>query len=246
MAIHLILLSVNKLHRDLLGSVEIVLDCLGALKRVTHLPPYRIPLRCHHSNILKTVLVHCRDLSFTVHYSHVRAHQDDSTTFVQLSRKVQLNCICDHAAKQRIAIDSANVPVPSQMFPLEPIGIFVNGEKMMSETGGQIQFWAHHQLAQEFYHDQKILSNVQFNVVDWNSVHRTLHNLPRHFQIWAAKHVLNIAGRMSFLAYQDDRCHRCPSCNGCAETCSHIARCPEGGRLLTFEQSALMMERWLK
>jgi hypothetical protein len=31
MAIHLILLSINKLHRDLCGSVEIVLDCLGAL-----------------------------------------------------------------------------------------------------------------------------------------------------------------------------------------------------------------------
>ncbi len=88
MAIHLILLSVNKLHRDLLGSVEIVLDCLGALKRVTHVPLYRIPSRCRHSNILKTILVHCRDLSFTAHYSHIRAHQDNSTTFSQLSQKV--------------------------------------------------------------------------------------------------------------------------------------------------------------
>ncbi len=154
-AIHLILLSVNKLHRDLLGSVEIVSDCLGALKRVTHLPPYRIMLRCCHSNILKTILVHCRDLSFTTHYLHVRVHQDDSTTFAQLSRKVQLNCICNHIAKQRIAIDGANGPVPSQMFLLEPIGIFVNGEKMMSKIGGQIRFWAHHQLAREFYPDKK-------------------------------------------------------------------------------------------
>jgi hypothetical protein len=147
MAIHLILLSVNKLHRDLLGSIEIVSDCLGALKRVTHLPPYHILPRCHHSIILKTILVHCRDLSFTTHYSHVRAHQDDYTTFAQLSRKMQLNCICNHAAKQRIVTDGANGPVPSKMFPLEPIGIFVNGEKMTLETGGQIQFWAHHQLA---------------------------------------------------------------------------------------------------
>jgi hypothetical protein len=43
MAIHLILLSVNKLHCNLVGSVEIVSDCLGALKRVTYLPLYRIP-----------------------------------------------------------------------------------------------------------------------------------------------------------------------------------------------------------
>jgi hypothetical protein len=44
MAIHLILLSVNKIHPTLVGSVEIVSDCLGALKRVTYLPPYQILL----------------------------------------------------------------------------------------------------------------------------------------------------------------------------------------------------------
>ncbi len=113
MTIHLILLSVNKLRRDLLGNVDIVLDCLGALKRVTHLSPYRIPSRCHHSNILKTILVHCRDLSFTTHYSHIKAHQDNNTMFAQLSRKAQLNCIWFYAAKQRIAIDGAEGPVLS-------------------------------------------------------------------------------------------------------------------------------------
>jgi hypothetical protein len=45
MAIHLILLSVNKLHHNLAGSVEIVSN---SLKRVTYLPPYRIPSQCHH------------------------------------------------------------------------------------------------------------------------------------------------------------------------------------------------------
>ena len=43
MANHLILLSVNKIHPELKGEVEIVSDCLGALNRVTSLPPYRIP-----------------------------------------------------------------------------------------------------------------------------------------------------------------------------------------------------------
>jgi hypothetical protein len=43
MAIHLILLSINKILQNLGGSVEIVSDCLGALKQVTSLPPYCIP-----------------------------------------------------------------------------------------------------------------------------------------------------------------------------------------------------------
>ena len=78
MAVHLILLSINKIHPRLSGCVEVVLDCLGALKRVSHLPPYCIPSRCCHSDILKTILAHCRGLSFTMDYIHVKAHQDDN------------------------------------------------------------------------------------------------------------------------------------------------------------------------
>jgi hypothetical protein len=53
MAIHLILLSIDRIHCNLSRSVEVASDCLGALKHVTHLPPYRIPLHCQHSDILK-------------------------------------------------------------------------------------------------------------------------------------------------------------------------------------------------
>ncbi len=117
---------------------------------------------------------------------------------------------------------------------------------MTSETGNQIQFRAHHQLAREFYRDQNILSHVQFNAVDWTSVHSTLHDLPQLFQVWAAKHVLGIAGTMKFQAHQDGRSPMCPSCNYCMELCSHVTRCLEEGRTLVFKQSAQMMELWLK
>jgi hypothetical protein len=125
MAIHLILLSINKLHRNLAASVEVVSDCLGALKRITYLPPYWIPSWCCHSDILKIILVHCRGLLFTTYYSHVKAHQDDQVSFGTLSRKAQLNCICDHAAKQWIVADGMEAAMSGRMFPLEPIGFFV-------------------------------------------------------------------------------------------------------------------------
>jgi hypothetical protein len=40
MAIHIILVSVNWVHKSLSGSATVVSDCLGALQRVMHLPPY--------------------------------------------------------------------------------------------------------------------------------------------------------------------------------------------------------------
>jgi hypothetical protein len=103
MAIHRLVVSLNRVHNTLVGSVEVVSDCLGALKRGVHLPPYWIPPRCKHSNILKKILVNCRDLTFTLYYLHVKAHQDDNVAFDKLSQKLQLNCIHDHLAKQRIS-----------------------------------------------------------------------------------------------------------------------------------------------
>jgi hypothetical protein len=129
MAIHLVLLSMNKIHPTLGGSVEIILDCLGTLNQVSYLPPYQIPSRCQHSNILKNILVHCRELSFVTYYSHIKVHQDNNMSFNQLSRKVQLNCICNHATKYHIAKDGIEKLEPGKMFPLEPIGVFVQRKK---------------------------------------------------------------------------------------------------------------------
>jgi hypothetical protein len=82
--------------------------------------------------------MHCRDISFVTYYSHIKAHQDDQTSFQNLSRKAQLNCICDHATKFRIAKDGTKKSEPGKMFPLESVGVFVQGEKMTSDTGGRI------------------------------------------------------------------------------------------------------------
>ena len=59
MAVHLLLLSVNKVNSDLRGEAHIISDCLGTLRKVKDLPPYRIP-----SDILKNILVHCLGLTF--------------------------------------------------------------------------------------------------------------------------------------------------------------------------------------
>jgi hypothetical protein len=78
MAIHLLLVSVNRVHNTLEWLVEVVSDCLGALKCLVHLPPYWIPSCCKHLDILKNILVNCHDLTFTLYYSHVKANQDDN------------------------------------------------------------------------------------------------------------------------------------------------------------------------
>jgi hypothetical protein len=136
MAIHLLLLAVNTVSPGLTGRVKIYSDCLGALGRT--LPPYRIPTRCKHSNVLKMILVNCGGLSFHWEYIHVNAHQDNLKRWEDLSREAQLNAACDAGAKAMLhSQDVTNLP-QQEPFPLEPLCLFVEGTKMTSDTRAHI------------------------------------------------------------------------------------------------------------
>jgi hypothetical protein len=165
MAIHILLVSVNRVHASLVGLVEVVSDCLGAWKCVVHLSPYQIPSCCKHLDILKNLLVNCQDLTFTLCYSHVKAHQDDNATFDKLSWKSQLKCIYNHLAKQRISELAQLQYSDNSLFHLEHIRIFIQGKKLSSDTSHQIRFHLHQQLAKALFLQKKILDDKEFEEV---------------------------------------------------------------------------------
>jgi hypothetical protein len=142
MAIHLLLLAVNTVSPRLAGRVKIYLDCLGALGHTAELPPYRIPTRCKHSDVLKMILVNCGGLLFHQEYIHVNAHQDDLKRWEDLLQEAQLNAACDAGAKAMLRLqDITNLP-QQEPFPLEPLCLFVEGTKMTSDTRAHIQYAA--------------------------------------------------------------------------------------------------------
>jgi hypothetical protein len=100
LAIHLILLSINRVTPNLLGSVHIYSNCLGTLEKVKSLPPHQILSKCRHSDVLKNIMLHCSTMLFICLFSHVSAHQDDRQDFKKLSHQAQLNCAADFGTKQ--------------------------------------------------------------------------------------------------------------------------------------------------
>ena len=70
---------------------------------------------------------------------------------------------------------------------MEKVVVFVQGEKMPSDTGPQLRFWIHKKLARKKFADEGIMSPHQFDEVVWEEVYETLHEVPRMFQIWAGK-----------------------------------------------------------
>ncbi len=118
----------------------------------------------------------------------MKAHQDHNVALDTLNQKLQLNCICDHLAKQRISNLVQLQQQENSLFPLEPIGIFIKGTKLLPDTGQQIRFHTHHHLAMALFLWKKILSGKGFDKVGWDSVHATLHLVLRLFQVGIKTH----------------------------------------------------------
>jgi hypothetical protein len=201
MAVHLLLLAANTVAPGLAGHVKIYYDCLGALGWVAELPPYCIPNQCKHSDILKTILVTCSGLSFHWECIHVEAHQDECMQWEDLSRAAQLNAACNAGAKAMLCSqDITNLP-RQEVFPQEPICMFMEGTKMTSDTRAHIRYAAGRQVACSFFHKMSRMFTDAFDKVDWPQVHRTLtKEVPRLFQVWACKQVTNIAATNNYLS----------------------------------------------
>ena len=154
-----------------------------------------------------------------------------------------MNCACDAGAKNEIwEVDPEELPT-QQAFPLEPVCVFVGKEKMTSGTGPAIRFWCHRILAKAFFLKSKLLMPDQFEQVDWPMVHTTLHKVPRMFQIWACKQVMDIAGtNFNQSKYQDEKDPTCPSCDECIETCPHVIHCNEAGRVDALKQTITLLD----
>ena len=245
MAIHLILLGIDKFHKDTSGSVQIFSDCLGALNKVKDLPPYRIPTRCSHGDILKNIMVNCSDLSFVRIFSHVRAHQDDDEAYNDLPRPAQLNCQMDYYAKQQILSYEQQDPEATKRFPLEPICVMIGKNKITANNCEGLKFWMTRLIARSTFHHKSILFNNQFDVVDWEMVHGALREVPRMFQIWACKQVMNIAAANDNKPWDKSNPY-CPSCAVEKEKCAHILMCNDAGRVETLHASISILSKWLE
>lgn len=246
MAIHLILLAVNKVNPDIRGSVTIYSDCQRALGSVASLPTLKIPTKYKHSDILKNILVNCTNLSFVRNYEHIAAHQDDKKAFHELSRAAQLNCAVDAGAKRQITELDLTAPLRQYRFPLEPIVCFAGKWKLTASMGRHIRFHAHRCLARSALADMKVISSAQFDVIAWQYVGKALEEVPRMFQLWACKQVLGIASTNGLVSKWDDSIDSlCPSCRQCTETAGHILQCNEAGLVDVLLQTIALLETWL-
>ena len=108
--------------------------------------------------------------------------------------------------------------------------------KVISDSAGDIRFWAHRCLACSALCNPTrkvaaIWNTKQFDLIAWEIVAKALKTVPQMFQLWACKQVWIIAGT-NHLRYKWDvtvESQKCPSCRRWKETSKHILTCREKG-----------------
>jgi hypothetical protein len=249
LAIHLVLLAINKVYPGLSGKVRIASDCLGALGRIVDLPKDRLPSGIKHSDILKVLALYCQEFSFDCIYEHVEAHQDNQEAYQSLSRSAQLNCCMDLEAKGELWEMVGQIPPHQQALPLEAVTVMIGREKMTSGSEDSIVFWCNRILARRALSDPKVkwINEEQFDEVYWPACYRALSDTPRMFQLFASKQTLGIAGcNVNQAFYTPGHNKMCPSCGVVQERCSHVLMCEEAGRVEVLHNSIEHLNRWLK
>jgi hypothetical protein len=176
----------------------------------------------------------------------VKAHQDDSVDFNLLHQLVQLNCMVDASTKQEILNEDVMALLRQQHFSKEPICCFVGKEKMTSDTGPLLQFWAYKQIARDVFAHCKIFNPEQFDLVARRYVSAALEEVPTKFQLWACKQVMGIAATNGLRAkWTEGLSDKCPSCWLMKETCGHILHCNVVGHVEALMQTFRLLEKWL-
>jgi hypothetical protein len=142
-------------------------------------------------------------------YSHVKAHQDKTKDYANISRPSQLNCTMDYHTKTALWEVNPTAQPKQEAFPLGPVSVFVGTAKVTMDGIDVLCFWAHKHLARERFSSMKILDTRAFNMVDWETVYRTLREVPKLFQLWACKQVMGAADTME---WDKTVVRKCPCC----------------------------------
>jgi hypothetical protein len=159
----------------------------------------------------------------------------------------QLNCAVDAGAKQELVTAIADDQAVQQTFPLEPITCFAGCHKLTPDGKRFTKFWIQKKLARTALSDMKVLTFAQFDEVAWKYVLSALETVPRMFQVWACKQVLDIANTNHTVHRWDKGMDpRCPSCLQSKEMTEHILLCNEAGRVDIFLRTVCLLEWWLR
>ncbi|KAL7522632.1 hypothetical protein ACHAWX_007313, partial [Stephanocyclus meneghinianus] len=121
--------------------------------------------------------------------------------------------------------------------------------KCTSDSDSTLRYYAHKQEAKSLFARLDILLPEAFEEVAWKTLHKTLHSIPKMFQLFAGKQVYGVSAVLGNLSKQKEFAHlgdRCPNCSTCKETTRHLLLCREIGRIKCLTLLIRQVSQWMR
>lgn len=184
-------------------------------------------------------------------YTWVKSHMDDILEWAELSLEQQLNVLCDESAKQ--AAEEAlsgtrrrKTHAEPQLLPHEHIAVYVDSYKQTTDPAESIRYARSKQLARKFLTTEVGWSTSQFDLVDWDNLHKCLKSKPAGFKTWLAKQHSNFcATRLQMKRWYGVEDSSCPSCGSPDERADHLCRCKNSDRRQLLAECTGDLVRWM-
>ena len=91
------------------------------------------------------------------------------------------------------------------------------------------------------------ISWAAYDRVYWEGVEQAMKSFPRLFRNWVTKQVSGMCGCTSARSHWvKDLVDKCPSCGKPGDTSTHVTRCEDPARVITFDRSVDALALWMK
>ena len=229
------------------GSVIVGCDNQGTLHQAQQNQELT-PCSSAHADLIRAIHRIVRSLpGISIHFQHVKGHQDDHSSVSSLPRLVQLNFLADRLAKQSLLRLLQHRQRRVGMLVGDTWSLQVNNQTVTSDPHPKILWHLGYRAAYTYMVEKKeYISPAGFPLINFLALSAALKATSSLYRLWFSKFVSghSATGRMMYLWGKWDNA-LCPCCGHDPETTRHVLVCPDPRMRLEYRAKVTLLEQWM-
>ena len=213
------------------GGITIGCDGKNALEQAVLVKENVISCQQQHFDLLSGIQGYIKNSCLTYTPRHIKGHQDDVKSYLDLDRFEVLNVEADFNAKQywiEKYADKEKLPlyvkykVPKGIWEISLLGVRVCKQLLGTlreniQVSNALEFWVER---------KKRFTNKSFVEVDWNANKIAMQSVSNARRQWVTKFQAGICGTGRMMKRWKQRViDNCPRCGASNETTEHVLLC---------------------
>ena len=119
-------------------------------------------------------------------------------------------------------------------------------QKAVGSIAENLSKWRSRRMCRNLFADSKRMGSkiqwAEYDIIYWAGMEHAMKMFPRLFCNWVTKQVSGMCGCTSARAHWvKDVVDKCPSCGKPGNTLTHVTRCKDPARVITFDRSVVAL-----